>query len=141
MNRDAIVAEAVDWIDTPWRHQASCKGAGADCIGFIAGVYAACGSEEARAFLTKPRRYGRQPKSAELFAACDELMDRIPVVEALVGDTLIFDTGRHPWHFGLIVDGGDMVHAWLVSRRVTRHRIDDQWRARIVRAYRPRGIE
>ena len=30
---------ARDWIGTPYRHQASCQGAGADCLGLIRGVW------------------------------------------------------------------------------------------------------
>jgi len=39
VSRAAIVAEARAWIGTPYRHQASLKGAGADCLGLIRGVY------------------------------------------------------------------------------------------------------
>nr|WP_321457685.1 NlpC/P60 family protein [uncultured Cohaesibacter sp.] len=34
-----IISEALSWIGTPYRHQASCKGAGCDCLGLIRGVY------------------------------------------------------------------------------------------------------
>lgn len=39
LSRAAIVAEARSWIGTPYRHQASLKGAGCDCLGLIRGVY------------------------------------------------------------------------------------------------------
>ena len=39
--RAAIVAEARGWIGTPYRHQASLKGVGADCIGLVRGVWRA----------------------------------------------------------------------------------------------------
>ncbi len=34
-------AEARGWIGTPWCHGASCKGAGADCLGLVRGVWRA----------------------------------------------------------------------------------------------------
>lgn len=34
-----IVAAARGWIGTPYVHQASCRGAGADCLGLIRGVW------------------------------------------------------------------------------------------------------
>lgn len=34
-----IVTAAREWIDTPYRHQASTKGAGCDCLGLIRGVW------------------------------------------------------------------------------------------------------
>lgn len=39
VSRAAIVAAARSWIGTPYRHQASLKGAGCDCLGLIRGVY------------------------------------------------------------------------------------------------------
>lgn len=39
MDRAAIVAEARSWIGTPYRHQASRKGAGCDCLGLVRGVW------------------------------------------------------------------------------------------------------
>ena len=37
----AIVAEARAWIGTPYRHQASLKGVGCDCLGLLRGVWRA----------------------------------------------------------------------------------------------------
>lgn len=37
--RAALVAEARGWIGTPYRHQASVKGAGCDCLGLIRGLW------------------------------------------------------------------------------------------------------
>ena len=36
---DEIVARARAWIGTPYRHRASCRGAGADCLGLVRGVW------------------------------------------------------------------------------------------------------
>ena len=35
----AVVAAARSWLGTPYRHQASLKGAGADCLGVVRGVW------------------------------------------------------------------------------------------------------
>jgi len=37
--RDRILSIARDWIDTPYQHQASVKGAGCDCLGLIRGIW------------------------------------------------------------------------------------------------------
>jgi NlpC/P60 family putative phage cell wall peptidase len=37
--RQELVRAARRWIGTPYRHQASCLGAGADCLGLIRGVW------------------------------------------------------------------------------------------------------
>lgn len=36
--RTRIIAEALEWLGTPYRHQASEKGCGADCLGLVRGV-------------------------------------------------------------------------------------------------------
>ena len=35
----AVLAIARAWLGTPYLHQASCKGAGADCLGLLRGVW------------------------------------------------------------------------------------------------------
>jgi len=46
MRRAQVIAEARRWIDTPYRHQASCRGAGSDCLGLIRGIWRElCGAE------------------------------------------------------------------------------------------------
>src|SRR5437870_8056418 len=48
LTRTAIVAEARAWIGTPYRHQASLRGVGCDCLGLVRGVWrAVCGAEPA----------------------------------------------------------------------------------------------
>lgn len=39
MRAEIIVAEARSWIGTPYRHQASLKGVGCDCLGLLRGVW------------------------------------------------------------------------------------------------------
>jgi len=41
ISRTDIVAEARAWIGTPYRHQASLKGVGCDCLGLVRGVWRA----------------------------------------------------------------------------------------------------
>jgi NlpC/P60 family putative phage cell wall peptidase len=50
ITRTAVVAEARTWIGTPYRHQASLKGVGCDCLGLVRGVWrAVIGPEPERA--------------------------------------------------------------------------------------------
>ena len=55
ITRAAIVAEARSWLGTPYHHQASRKGAGADCLGLVRGVW--------RTFL------GEEPEAAPVYSA------------------------------------------------------------------------
>ena len=42
----AIVGAARGWIGTPYRHQASLKGVGCDCLGLLRGVWRELKGEE-----------------------------------------------------------------------------------------------
>lgn len=143
MTRDELIAEARTWLGTPWVHQACAKGAGVDCLHYIAGVVRAFGRPEAERFFANPdwQSYGRHPDPVMMFAGCDELMNRIALEEALPGDVLVFRCGRWPMHFGMLSRPNYMLHAWLGAGRVIEQRIDEKWAARIVRAYRIRGVE
>ena len=44
-----IVLLARAWLGTPYHHQASCRGAGTDCIGLIRGIYRELYGREAQA--------------------------------------------------------------------------------------------
>src|SRR5665213_1770116 len=48
-SRSDIVAEARAWIGTPYRHQASLKGVGCDCLGLVRGVWRAVIGDEPQA--------------------------------------------------------------------------------------------
>ena len=39
ITRARVVALARGWIWTPYHHQASCRGVGADCLGLVRGVW------------------------------------------------------------------------------------------------------
>ena len=41
MKVELILSEARQWLGTPYRHQASLKGVGCDCLGLVRGVWRA----------------------------------------------------------------------------------------------------
>lgn len=47
--RARVVAAARGWLGTPYRHQASVKGEGADCLGLVRGVWREAVGEEPEA--------------------------------------------------------------------------------------------
>ncbi len=141
--REAIVAEARTWIGTRFKHQASCKGAGVDCIGLIAGVAEALGIPEAKAFRddVRFRGYGKTPDPVALRQAVAEYLD--PVEVAQPGDILLLRNERDPQpsHFAFVSSPTDyMIHAYAQMRRVAEHRIDAAWRGRILSCYAFRGL-
>jgi NlpC/P60 family putative phage cell wall peptidase len=86
MSRDAIVAEARSWIGTPYRHQASLKGVGTDCLGLLRGVWRGVIGAEPEA--VPP--YGDQDRDELLLAAAQRNLRAIGSFEFCGGDVLLF---------------------------------------------------
>lgn len=141
--REAIVIEARQWIGTPFRHQASVKGVGCDCIGLIAGVGREMGFKDAERFRADPRfrGYARTPEPQMLQTAVSEYLE--PVKSAEPGDIMLFRFKDEPQHFALVVDRGSeryMVHSYMQARGVVENRIDEKWARRMVGAYKYREV-
>lgn len=116
---DRIVAEARGWIGTPYRHQASLKGIGCDCLGLVRGVWRG---------VIGPEPEGAPPYSASWAESAPPGAD--PMAEAArrhfrpvpapaggpaweAGDLLLFAFRRHlpARHCAIACGGGTMIHA------------------------------
>jgi len=145
-SRSDVVAEARQWLGTPYHHGASVKGAGCDCIGLIIGVARCLGMPEAAAFDQDIRYkgYSRPPNPRLLIQACDDYLDRVPIVsDALQGDIALGRIEIEPQHFGILsaIDPPYIIHAYSQIKRVTENRADARWQSKVLRIYRYRGIE
>ena len=86
---DTIVAEARSWIGTPYRHQASLKAVGCDCLGLLRGVWRAVMGAEPEL----PPPYS--PDWAEagantLVAAARRHLVEVALLDLAPGDVLLF---------------------------------------------------
>ncbi len=142
LTRSQIVVEARTWLGTPYRHQASLKGVGCDCLGLVRGVW--------RAF------YGEEPERTPPYARdWAEVADNEPLAEAgfrhLVrleanafapGDILLFRwrTGLVAKHAAIVSSPDTMIHAHD-GAAVAEVAIAPWWRRRIAFAFRFPGIE
>lgn len=143
--RADIVAEAKAWRGIRWHHQGYSK-VGCDCFGLVMGIGLACGISEAREWETGPlefRAYQRQPDARLLLTACARFFDPADRDSIRLADILILGFGRDPMHFSIVSALGPLyvIHALSRPGRVVEHRIDPTWNARIMRAYRFRGVE
>ena len=106
----ALLARA--WIGTPYRHQASRRGAGADCLGLIRGIWRELYGNEAGpvpAYGSDWRDLGAG--DALETAALRHLVARDGPLE--VGDVVLFRLMRHrpARHCGIMVGPDRFVHA------------------------------
>ena len=129
-----VAHEAISWIGTPFRHNQSCKGHGADCVGLVYGVFKSLGCIPAS---FQPEPYSQQwhmHKNEELLinqALAFGCVDKTG--EPLAGDLLFFQYGRVCSHIGICIGGGEMVHAFHSLQRAVRQPIAGDIRHRLKR--------
>lgn len=121
-----IIAEAREWIGTPFHHQASAKGVGVDCIGLVGGVLNNLG-----VIVTIPKGYAREPDGT----LDRELMRRLTPINIQSGALLLFRIRSNPQHVAIATDKG-MIHSYSGgSYKVTEHSIDKWWSDRLLKVY------
>ena len=128
--REAVVAEARSWAGTPYRHQASAKGAGCDCLGLVRGVWRAlCGGEPEPVPPYRPDWAELGGEELMLEAAGRRLR---PSGAARPGDVLLFRmaAGAPVKHAAIASDEDRMVHAYW-GRAVVESWIVPWWGARL----------
>ena len=137
-----IVAIARGWLGTPYRHQASLKGIGCDCLGLIRGVYAeACGR-----YTEAPPPYSRDWAEASrretMIEAADRHLIRIDPSTANAGDVLIFRLrpGAMAKHSAIMSDHSKMIHA-IEGAPVCEVNLSSWWRRRVAAAFRFPNLE
>ena len=86
----AVVEAARGWIGTPYRHQASCRGAGCDCLGLLRGVWRDCLGEEPEAIPPYTRDWSEPRHEERLWQAATLHLIEKPLDAAAPGDVLLF---------------------------------------------------
>jgi NlpC/P60 family putative phage cell wall peptidase len=131
-----IVAEARAWIGTPYCHQGTLRGAGADCLGLLRGVWRSlCGAEPER--VPPYTQDWAEPARREVLAeAADRWLRRKPLAEAAPGDVLLFRMrdGSIAKHLGIAAEIGpaaSFVHAYS-GHGVIESPMSGPWARRIV---------
>ncbi len=136
MTGHEIVTEARSWIGTPYRHQASLKGVGCDCLGLVRGVWR--------------RFHGAEPEALPSYApdwgeafGDDALLDGMrrhfiprPVSAAQAGDVLVFRmaVGSPAKHCAIASGNDTLIHAYW-GRSVVETRLVTWWLRRAVAAF------
>jgi NlpC/P60 family putative phage cell wall peptidase len=141
VTRDYIVAEARGWIGTPYRHQASLKGVGCDCLGLVRGVWRALlGDEPERAPAYSPD-WAEALRQETLAKAAGRHLAPISRDAFLPGDVLLFRWRAHlpAKHMAIVGAPDTMIHAHD-GAAVTEVAISPWWRRRLAYAFRFPGL-
>jgi NlpC/P60 family putative phage cell wall peptidase len=133
-----VLRLAEGWIGTPYRHQASLKGVGCDCLGLIRGIWR--------------ELYGTEPESPPPYApdwaergGGDRLMEAalrhfgppLPLNEASPGDVLLFRWRPQlaAKHAGILSGERQFIHAYEQAAVVASPLVPS-WRRRISGVFR-----
>ncbi|WP_332716954.1 NlpC/P60 family protein [Pelagibacterium mangrovi] len=109
---EAVAAEARRWIGTPYRHQGALRGAGADCLGLVRGIWRTLHGDEPGPVPAYCADW-RDPGIGDALevGARRYLIARDGPAEA--GNIVLFRLMRHlpARHCGVMVGAGRFVHA------------------------------
>lgn len=138
---DRIVATARLWLGTPYRHQASVKGEGADCLGLVRGVWREVVGEEPEAVPAYSADWAEVGGRELLLEAAGRRLTPVAAGEMAPGDVLLFrmTPAAAVKHCAILsaVTGPEprMIHAYW-GRAVVESWMGDWWRRRLAAVFR-----
>ena len=140
--REAIVAEARGWVGTPYRHQASLKGVGADCLGLVRGVWRSVIGGEPESAPPYTPDWAEALGEETLLSAARRHMPEVAPGLARAGDVLLFRMalGAPAKHAAIVVSEDRILRAYW-GRAVCETRLVPWWRRRIAAAFQFPGVE
>ncbi|KQY70155.1 MULTISPECIES: NlpC/P60 family protein [unclassified Brevundimonas] len=136
--RAAAVART--WLGTPYRHQASVRGEGADCLGLVRGVWRDLVGREPESPPAYQADWAEVGGEETLLAAARRWLTEKPVADAAPGDVLMFRmaAGCPVKHCAILSDtaGAEprMIHAYW-GRAVVESWMGAWWRRRLVAVF------
>jgi NlpC/P60 family putative phage cell wall peptidase len=141
LSRQAIVAETRDWIGTPYRHQASLKGVGCDCLGLVRGVWRALLGEEPERAPPYAPGWAEAASGEPLAEAAARHLVAIEPNNFQEGDVLLFRWRAHlaAKHAAIVTSANTMVHAHD-GAAVAEVTIAPWWRRRLAYSFRFPGV-
>ena len=136
--RQDIVTAARGWIGTPYRHQATTRGAGCDCLGLLRGVWREVQGPEPAQIPPYSMDWSEPDGDEGLWRAA--LAYLIPVSDLEPGDVVLFRMrdGCVAKHLGLVATVGpapSFIHAYS-GHGVVESAMTLAWARRIVARFR-----
>jgi NlpC/P60 family putative phage cell wall peptidase len=137
--RERALDEARRWLGTPYRHQASLCGQGADCLGLLRGVWRGLVGAEPELPPPYSPDWAEAGGAELLMTALRRWLVEIPVTRVQSGDVLLFRmaAGAPAKHCAILSDDSGeqrMIHAYW-GRAVVESWMGAWWRARLVAAF------
>lgn len=134
----SIVTEARAWLGTPYVHQASSNGAGADCLGLVRGVWRALYGQEPEVAPSYSMDWSEPRREERLWEAARRHL--VPIDTPAPGQVLLFRMrdGGVAKHLGIQSQAGaapHFIHAYS-GYGVVESALTPPWARRIVARFR-----
>ncbi|NNU81915.1 peptidase [Halovulum dunhuangense] len=139
--QDDIVDIARGWLGTPYRHQASLRGAGCDCLGLLRGVWRARYGAEPEPVPAYTPDWSEPEGAERLLVAAARHLRPVRLAEAVPGDVLLFRMrrGAVAKHLGILASTAageaSFIHAYS-GRGVVESPLGAAWAAKIAATFR-----
>ena len=136
MKRAHIVDSARAWIGTPYRHRASLRGEGVDCLGLVRGVWRDVIGDEPEALPAYTPDWAERLGEETLLRAAQAHLVEVAIQSARTGDVLLFRMGLGcpAKHCAIVSQPGCIIHAYW-GRSVVETRLVPWWERRIAGAF------
>lgn len=139
-NAGRVVTIARTWIGTPYLHQASVKGVGADCLGLLRGVWRELYGAEPEIVPPYSPDWAEAAGGEALYRALSRHLREIPRDALAPGDVALFRMVRRgpAKHCGFIAERNgqrSLIHA-RQNRAVSEEPFSRFWRAKLAFAFR-----
>lgn len=133
---DRVVEAARSWLGTPYLHQASCKGAGTDCLGLVRGVWREVLGQEPEKTPAYTMDWSEPQRREELWAVASRYFEAKGLKDEAAGDLLLFrmrdgSVAKHVGISGRTGDEATFIHAYS-GHAVVESPLSTPWRRRIV---------
>lgn len=141
LTRQSIVESARRWLGTPYRHQASVRGVGCDCLGLVRGVWReviGCEPEPLRPYAPD---WAEATGKEMLADVASRYLAPIEISDFQRGDVLLFRWRERfvAKHAALVASPSTMIHAHD-GAVVCEVALSPWWRRRIAFAFRFPGV-
>lgn len=138
---ERIVEQARLWIGTPYRHQASCRDAGTDCLGLLRGVWREIVGPEPEQVPSYTADWSEPAGTEDLLEAAQRNLLPVALADRRSGDALVLrmrETGVAK-HAGILAQSLEgyptMIHAYS-GHGVVESPLTPVWARRIAGVFR-----
>lgn len=135
---ERVVERAREWIGTPYLHQASERGVGADCLGLVRGIWRELYGAEPEAMPAYTQDWGEYGGREVLMEGALRHMPAVPADAPFgAGQVMLFRMrrGAVAKHLGIYAGGGRFLHAYS-GHGVIDSPFSVPWQSRVAARFR-----